>query len=148
MASFCPTADVANSRFDNDLSEDLIRGSPLWIRRVLVELRALRALAPLARLCRAPAASGRTRRAQEGQSQNGAGSLRHSGLFRGCFSRPGLAASFADRTASPVRASDPGPRLGLSSALPECLPLANRRIKRPQARYSRLTAPRWALARA
>ncbi|HEX9428784.1 MAG TPA: hypothetical protein VF944_00235, partial [Candidatus Bathyarchaeia archaeon] len=36
MASFCPTADVANSRFDNDLSEDLIRGSPLWIGRVLV----------------------------------------------------------------------------------------------------------------
>src|SRR5256885_97730 len=33
MASFFPTADVANSRFDNDLSEDLIRGSPLWIRR-------------------------------------------------------------------------------------------------------------------
>ena len=32
MASFFPTADVANSRFDNDLSEDLIRGSPLWIR--------------------------------------------------------------------------------------------------------------------
>src|SRR5438093_1138284 len=31
MASFFPTADVANSRFDNDLSEDLIRGSPLWI---------------------------------------------------------------------------------------------------------------------
>jgi len=30
MASFLPTADVANSRFDNDLSEDLIRGSPLW----------------------------------------------------------------------------------------------------------------------
>src|SRR5256884_8987448 len=36
MASFFPTADVANSRFDNDLSEDLIRGPPLWIRRVLV----------------------------------------------------------------------------------------------------------------
>src|SRR2546429_2951643 len=36
MASFFPTADVANSRFDNDLSEDLIRGPALWIRRVLV----------------------------------------------------------------------------------------------------------------
>src|SRR2546430_13847583 len=36
IASFFPTADVANARFDNDLSEDLIRGSLLWIRRVLV----------------------------------------------------------------------------------------------------------------
>jgi len=36
MASFFPTADVANSRFDNDLSEDLIRGSPLWISRALM----------------------------------------------------------------------------------------------------------------
>src|SRR5438094_4319514 len=112
------------------LSVFVALGPALWIRRVLVELRAVRALAPLARRGRAPAASGRTRRAQEGQSQNGAGSLRHSGLFRGCFSRSGLAASFADRTASPVRASNRGPRLGLSSALPKCLPLANRRIKR------------------
>src|SRR5256885_12786029 len=56
MASFFPTADVANSRFDNDLSEDLIRGSPLWIRRVLI--RALQRLSAL------PA---RRRRAQEGE---------------------------------------------------------------------------------
>ena len=35
MASFFPTADVANSRFDNDLSEDLIRESPLWIGKAL-----------------------------------------------------------------------------------------------------------------
>jgi len=31
--SFFPAADVTNSRFDNDLPEDLIRGPPLWIRR-------------------------------------------------------------------------------------------------------------------
>ena len=52
------------------------------------------------------------------------------------------------RTASPVRASNPGPPLRLSSALPECLPLRSRRIKRPQARLCGLTAPLWALARA
>jgi len=67
IASFFLTADVANSRSDNDLSEELIRGSPLRIRRLLVprQYRELRATTPRRVLSRAALRTSRPRLAPD-----------------------------------------------------------------------------------